>query len=333
MIRSIDIIKSNNEMENLHWLGSRLGFIQFRLDFLRIRGMLWNPTGMESVMKEISDQIGREQAGTVNLRNAKEEIVIRYQRTENIIMDYVDSHVKGKNIVFDERGNYGGNQGSPAAIDKYDDKYNEIAEIIRNYHPGYSDKDIEQYLDKLNSEGCGYVALINTIFNQLIGREDEFERIFGFPMYDKDGDLNFDLMLVDFYSAMDNHHSVFGKDVVWNFEDSSATDGYGTTVDSREYRWETYLRDRGVSVDVHGVKVTVDNYNELAKNGEIIIATHPVILYDGNGNRLYADAGHAMTITGVTEDGKFIVSSWGKEYYIEPDSSQFDRINFQQVTY
>ena len=31
------------------------------------------------------------------------------------------------------------------------------------------------------------------------------------------------------------------------------------------------------------------------------------------------DGGHAMTVTGVTDDGKLIVSSWGNQYYIDPD--------------
>lgn len=333
MRRNIDITKSTNEMQNFCRINRTLCFIQFRLEFLRICGLLWNPTGMESVMRKISCQIEEEQIATKNLCNGMEEIIRNYQRTENIIIDYLGSHAKEENIAFDDRGRYGGDQGYPASIDKTDEKYDEIAEIIRRYYPDYSDREIEKYLKKLNSEGCGYVALINTIFNQYAGRADEFERIFGFPMYDKNGDLNFDLMLVDFYAAMDNHHSILGLDIIFEFEDSSATEGYGTTANTREYRWEKYLQDRGVNVDVHSVNVTIENFNDLSENGDIIIATHPVILYDENGRRLYADGGHAMTVTGVTEDGRFVVSSWGEKYYIEPDASQFDRINFQQITY
>lgn len=39
-----------------------------------------------------------------------------------------------------------------------------------------------------------------------------------------------------------------------------------------------------------------------------------------------------MTVTGVTEDGRFIVSSWGKRYYIDPDTD-YNRLQFQQVRY
>ena len=41
-------------------------------------------------------------------------------------------------------------------------------------------------------------------------------------------------------------------------------------------------------------------------------------MYDENGNRYYIDGGHAITVTGITEDGRYIVSSWGEKYYINP---------------
>lgn len=30
------------------------------------------------------------------------------------------------------------------------------------------------------------------------------------------------------------------------------------------------------------------------------------------------EGGHAMSVTGVTSDGRMIVSSWGEKYYIAP---------------
>ena len=333
MMMSMDIAKSNVEMEKLRTINRSLGFIQFRIEFLRIRGLLWNPTGLEKTMKEISRVVDEEQAAIQLLCNGIETVQNKYKTNEVSITDYLRSHGKGENITYDDTGRYGGDQGSPKNIQKSDDKYEEIVAIIRKYYPDYSEKDIENFLKKMNSEGCGYVALINTVFNQYVGRTDEFEETFGFPMYDENGDLNFDLMLVDFYSAMDNHNLRWGKDVYNNKEDPSATKGYGTTAESREYRWETYLEDRGVSVDVHDVNVTVDNYDRISKDGEVIVSVHPVILYDSDGNCVVdVDGGHAMTITGVTEDGMYKVTSWGKEYYIKPDG-QYDEIGFQQVSY
>lgn len=333
MMLGVDITKSNNEIERLRQLDRALGVIQFRLEFLRIRGLLWNPTGLEETMKNISSQIDEEQSVTANLEKAIKIALNHYKRSEMIMSDYLSSHAAGNNITYDDRGRYGGNQGSPQNINKSDEQYDEIVDIIRKYYPDFTDKDIEKYLKKLNSEGCGYVALINTIFNQYAGRTDEFEEAFGFSMYDENGELNFDLLLVDFYSAMDNRHSFFGIDYYDSNEDYSATKGYGTTMESREYRWENYLEDRGIQADVHEVTVTPENYNKIAQDGEIIISVHPVILYDENGKCVVdVDGGHAMTITGVTEDGMYRVTSWGKEYYIKPNG-QYERMGFQQVSY
>ncbi len=35
------------------------------------------------------------------------------------------------------------------------------------------------------------------------------------------------------------------------------------------------------------------------------------------------DGGHAMVVTGLTDDGRIQVSSWGELYYISPEDSDF----------
>ena len=44
---------------------------------------------------------------------------------------------------------------------------------------------------------------------------------------------------------------------------------------------------------------------------------------DGNGlldDVLYSNlGGHAMVVTGITEDGDYIVSSWGQKYIVRPN--------------
>ena len=66
--------------------------------------------------------------------------------------------------------------------------------------------------------------------------------------------------------------------------------------------------------------ITVDNYQKLAEKGSVIINYHYGNLYDADGNVVqYIDGGHSMTVTGVTEDGRYIVSSWGGKYYIDPN--------------
>lgn len=127
---------------------------------------------------------------------------------------------------------------------------------------------------------------------------------------------------------------MFSWDDVDESEDESTTKGNGTTRESREYRWEKYLKDRGVDVDVKNVDVTLDNYNEVAVKGDLVVGVSPCILYDSSGKKVVnQDGGHAMTVTGITDDGMYKVSSWGKEYYIKPDDSVYDRMQFQQIIY
>lgn len=223
------------------------------------------------------------------------------------------NRLKGKigNPVIDGYGSYGGNQGS--AKEKYLDE--ELQKIVRKYYPKYSDAQIKEHLEKMNNEGCGYVAICNTIFEQYVGREAEFEEKFGFPMY-KNGDLNYDALIVDFYCDQDNPLD-------------SGTNQY-----EREKMWEAYLKAHGIYVDVQcDVKVTPENYETIVKDGQLIVSISPVILQDENGNRVDdRNGGHAMTVTGVTSDGRYIVSSWGRTFYVDPDDP-YNRLQFQQVKY
>ena len=40
-----------------------------------------------------------------------------------------------------------------------------------------------------------------------------------------------------------------------------------------------------------------------------------------------------MTVTGVTEDGRYIVSSWGGKYYIDPDEMVNSATSYDFVYY
>jgi uncharacterized protein YodC (DUF2158 family) len=274
----------------------------------------------------------------------------KYDKCEESIVDYyllieniIQAKAKGNVVTFGEDGEYGGDQGGPERKARDDDA---LIDIIRKYHPNMSDVEIEDYLEKLNSEGCGYVAMVNTLFKNYEGREEEFEEKFGFPMYtvDSNGEkhLNFEYLITDYYSATDNHNEnsflFFDWDDVDNDEDESNTEGNGTTMDSREYRWEMYMKDHGINVDVQNdVQITPENYTKYSEKGDIVIAVRPVILEDELGNIATRDeGGHAMTVTGITEDGRYVVSSWGKKYYVDPsryENQEDSYNNFQVVKY
>ncbi len=238
-------------------------------------------------------------------------------------------------IVYNEInvGYYGGNQGAPFKASSKDiKKYREIIE--KNFpDANLSDKELRKYLRKINSEGCGYVALINTIFVNYINDPEGFEKTFGYPMYTEDGQLNYNMLLVDIYSSMDNHdeNGNFDEFMDYSPKKDGPKDSYnwrndetgkGTTPVEREYYMEEFMKEHNVEVDVNpSVSVNSDNVEDLLSQGkQIIVAFHDGNLYNMDGTiKQEIDGGHAMTVTGVTSDGKLIVSSWGNMYYIDPD--------------
>lgn len=235
-------------------------------------------------------------------------------------------------IVFDDTGEYGGDQGAPKSQWGFWSEKGDLYDIVRKHFPDMSDKEIKSYLKKLNSEGCSYVATINTIFAAYEGREDEFERTFGFSMY-KGEDLNYNEVLVDFYCETDNHYKdSSGRDYYNSTEDASAEEGFGATRDQQVYRAERYLHSRGVKVEISGREVTIGNFREYSENGYVVLDyfNGPLQNKDGSiAQRFTGGEGHAMTITGVTDDGRYIVSSWGDKYYIDPSQGDCSYVYYK----
>lgn len=220
-------------------------------------------------------------------------------------------------IVFpDEDGRYGGDQGRMDQTYKWNPfKCWELLYQLKGYDSGINLFEAFGYFSKINSVGCGYVAMCNTIFMEYEGREAEFERTFGFSYYDSDGNVNSDRLLLDMYMTT-------YKD---GLNDSSDADDLpdGTTPESRQQIMENYLAHHGQEVETElYVDINEDNFREFAESGKpVIIRIQGVDLQDENG-RVYhtvgEDSGHAMTVTGFSEDGRIIVSSWGKKLYIDP---------------
>ena len=79
-----------------------------------------------------------------------------------------------------------------------------------------------------------------------------------------------------------------------------------------------YLTEKGVKMGKArtDAKITVDNFEEYSKKGQVVLDIHDVVIYkDDHRQRC---GGHAVVVTGVTEDGLFVVSSWGGKYYLDP---------------
>ncbi len=220
-------------------------------------------------------------------------------------------------------GMYGSWQGAPAYRAASDGTFSEIEQkyldiLRRRLTPkeyeliSNNDLLLYNYLDELESHGCGYAAMVNTVFEYYCNRPngaEEFEAKFGFPLRNADGLLNYDLMMVDIYSYENGYgHSSTGADdrkrILTNYMQNSGVDG-----------------NSSVKVDIkNNISITVKNYDNYAREGkQIIVRADRFKLYDENGNPSGSCGAHAMVVTGVTEDGKFIVSSWGNKYMIDPN--------------
>lgn len=230
---------------------------------------------------------------------------------------------------------YGGNQSSPKTKKSEYDTYIEILE--RNRGIRLTEKQMETYLEKLETMACPYVALSNTVFQHYEGNAEGFERDYGFPMY-KNGSLNYDQLIVEFYTKADNVTAVNNGTPVYNTTEDYGglrSDGFklfynefkddsdrGVAPDNTlETRLNYCLGDKGTVTRYDRNDITVENYSQYAESGSVIIsiAGANARIYDLNNNPINI-GGHAMSIVGV-EDGRYIVSSWGQKYYLDPDDN------------
>ncbi len=337
----------------LYGIKSEITLIKYNLSIATMPGVF---RGLVTIQRELSDENRKMSA----MNSSAEAISELYEKTDgsvggcsseknSITVNLTQRGACLENVFGNNNGNYGGIQGSPW------ENWEEVASIVRKYYPDYTDDEVKALLAKLEKEGCGYVALTNTFFSQYDGTPEEFEEIFGFPMYKDDGSLNHDALITDFYCATDNHTSklfILGSrrgfglkiDLGYDFrddgEDSENDGAYGTTPDSREYRWEMYMQQHGIDVNVETLKnFTIDDYNTESADGYIIVEASNTYLYPIPNHKSFifpGDGMHCMTVTGTTEDGWFIVSSWGEKWYL--DSKDYDEflepnLVFQKITY
>lgn len=223
-----------------------------------------------------------------------------------------------------------------------------ILNILNEYFPNATLEDYEYYLYKVTSVGCGYTALINSLFVEYEGKEEEFLEKFGFPMYnineEGDIDFNYEYLILEFFSYI--HAKCDGYTIQEIYGDKAAYQnghivdgalggnlntgkGHGTSSEEcrrfSDFLKEKYDIDIDINVDYWGnYEINADNYLkwygmlEKSSSRQIILCSAGFDLYNLNGNLYCEDVGsHAMYITGLTDDGRFIVSSWGNEFIVD----------------
>ena len=267
-----------------------------------------------------------------NLEDNLNELVKRIQKASdqflNVEMKLVSHFTSGgaTDNPFDLNGQNGGDQGlTKQRIDQnvrnsIDPQYYPVYRDIIERNTGRTfadDNELQRYLDQMNSCGCGYVALINAIVAEYKDRPADFERDFGIPLY-RDGDFNYDQILVDFYSTVDQP----GVSMTVNPNGKSG---------NADNFMKTYFESKNLPVpEVTYSKrmFTADEYRQMIANGEaqtgntFLLLNGPIMMRNADGTEspyFGLDGGHYVTITG-TDGDYFTISTWGdgQSYIVDP---------------
>ena len=214
----------------------------------------------------------------------------------------------------------------------------------------------ERYFSVITNSGCGYAAGTNVIFLEYEGRETEFEKTFGFPMYtvatDGSIDFNYELMELRYYNYSYGGEGYTieelenGLDIGNNIEDFFNTNAVSTTckLSNLDDFLETYGVDCSATEDWYN-SFTLFNTDENINNSiHKNYDNNDYFVYAGSGWDLYDmdlnlthenGGGHYMLVVGFTHDNYPIVSSWGRKMILDPDSMstdagvyRYDYINF-----
>ena len=227
-------------------------------------------------------------------------------------------------------GRFGGGQRGPYHL--FDDGDEDFVLFMIDLLGTTCEDTIADFLNMFWEIGCSYIAMANTIFVEFANRPNEFEQIFGFPMYTVDGcgvRINFEFLSIHLYN---------------NF----GCDGRGTSARQRAELFPVYLENRGIIASItyenHSVDGIAEAFNDALQNGnQIILRQSPTILHrlednvarDGSNPIVDLPGRHAVTVTGITEEGNILVSSWGEEFVLMPSdyNLESDTLDFEVISF
>lgn len=156
-----------------------------------------------------------------------------------------------------------------------------------------------------------------------------------------------DWLLLDYYASQDNHNpGPNGGDEMDPNEDPSSTQGRGTSPGDRKYRFTRWLKTYGITVHMSQSKSVKGSFGVVAialtllvgkiTHRHVVLRISPLYMYDCETGEKYPnpEGSHAVTVLGVDDKGRIVVSSWGKRYYVDPqDYGPDDTIAYETVDY
>ena len=194
----------------------------------------------------------------------------------------------------------------------------------------YLTTDDKYYLN----ENTGFSALRIEKIKYYKDHPEEFKEKFGIDILDDEGETSSEAReLIDEY-IRNNCGDVYTNP----YEDN---ENGGTTSLTSRNRLTHYLAEKGVELSYESEYYDEDEKidlnkvnNHLTEGKEVMIGTYNFTLYNEDGSKYSekpVEGGHYMSVTGVTEDGRLVVSSWGKKYYLDPNESPIDVVEVIDV--
>ena len=253
---------------------------------------------------------------------------------------YLKENLNIFNDANTEYEQYGGNQMSFSKNNTELIARDDINTIFDKY---FTNLTLEQKSSILNNitGSCGYIALTNAIFKKFIGKEQEFKDTFGFDMYRLDSNghavYNYEPLALDLIlsSRITNQNATVDDLVNGEHVGASTRQDRIDIINLYNEKYNLNLeitskRYKDISI------ISVDQLQHYLDHGfTIIIGASGYDLYDYNTGNLHTEdgGGHAMTLVGFTEDGRPIVSSWGKKYILSLDNLDFENGDFLSVDF
>ncbi|MGC6769879.1 hypothetical protein [Enterococcus sp. LJL51] len=254
----------------------------------------------------------------------------------NVINRKWDTKFKKEEVFGDTLGKFGADQGSLAnrlkklledevggATPKIRQKAKEdIEELLvmaeRVTGVKRNKEELFNYFSKLKSEGCGYAAATNIILLKYKGREAAFKNDYGISYYTSDGMTNFEELLLSFYYQENDwrdlpfttkqlpliHPGVMSGDLNSNIQHFTEKHGEIVVGKNLLFCGEEEIKNQLEA----GKLITMTCYFTKMD----LLSPEDAYDYEDESAKM-----HTVMITGYDQDKKqFIVSSWGRKYYL-----------------
>ena len=193
---------------------------------------------------------------------------------------------------------------------------------------GVTDQNEILYCLKVSGKtGCGYASITNIItdyYDNKEGGAEEFEDTYGFPLYYYDENGNKRINYETTFMHIILKSARLNTDELANQMNSDMSDGEvnasislnPNNADNVFYECFPHASDYERIEDA----LSVESYEQIMSEGydyaSINVRNFTLKPYGSNKevDEHHTDGGHWMSIVGVSENGNFIVSSWGMEW-------------------